>query len=257
MTHLTVTDARAVPPHNNPINRWENHTTANFEEFLVRDAYVPVQPVAKPVVRMAAPSSTNSVIATMHTGSTRRSRNSSVVPSLSLSTETFSTESLRTSNAFVGGYDPYTLDAAGPELRDPNGRRVTVHQCLFHFLGCVRSFHDYGDWCTHNSVHFRGRSLPTSLLCPWRCQEAPATMTWEQGMSHVADHQRQGDQLDANCVKDMELFRHLHRVDVINTRQWQELMQHGRCDVIQTEYLENHNPRRDYRRARPMMSSGH
>jgi hypothetical protein len=229
------------------MTHWEQHIPSRLEELIIR-------PHVQSTVYRAATTNHNgsgsssdgvSVAGTGASSYRPSSTASDNVPSLDRSLRTMSTRTIDTSESL--GSSKQISSASGFGVARP---QTGTLQCTFAFLGCHEEFTSASTWKTHCTSHFYSHPPPTRSQCPFCASQWEHPSAWEDRLDHIAAHHR-GERIDAGYRVDYGLFRHLFRLRVVTSSQYQELERRGRCDGVGGLYLETSNSRRERREGAP------
>lgn len=228
-----------------PLTEWMRQTSPR-EQFLVGGACMPQAQTGRMVPTTAPPPGPSSMRVTMNSGPQMSSTNSINVPSLTASRTTVSATTSRSRDVQRQSETQRAVDRSSVARPVPD---AALYQCRFHFLGCRNSFSAAQTWYDHTLSHFRGSPPPSTAQCPfceqWSTQAGQGA--WAATMSHIAEHQRNGDRLNTRYRPDYDLYEHLRRIGVVDMVQYQELVLNHRCEMTQGGYRENNNPKRERR----------
>jgi len=229
---------------NTPVmTHWEQYTPSRFEEMVIRP-YVQSTEYRAGVKHhnSSASSSDGFSGASSYRASPTAFDN---VPSLDRSFHTVSTRTVDTDESL--GSSRYSSSTSGFGVARP---QTGTLQCTFAFLGCREEFISVSTWKTHCNSHFHSHSPPTRSQCPFCASQWDHPLAWEDRLDHISSHHRD-QRIDAGYRADYGLFRHLFRLRVVSSSQYQELERRGRCDGVGNVYLETSNPRRERREGAP------
>jgi hypothetical protein len=226
---------------------WEQHNPSRFEDMIIRPYAQTTEFRTGTSHRDGSASSSQGVsVAGTRASSYRPSSTASDnVPSLNRSFGTMSTRTIDTDESLGSSRQGSSISGFGV-ARPQTG----TLQCTFAFLGCHEEFISASSWKTHCNSHFYSHPPPTRSQCPFCASQWEHPSAWEDRLDHISSHHR-GDRIDAEYRVDYSLFRHLFRLRVVNSSQYQELERRGRCDGVGGVYLETNNSRRERREGAP------
>lgn len=233
---------------NTPVmTHWEQHTPSRFEQMIIRPYVHSTEFGAGTRYNNGSASSSDGIpVADTGAPSYRPSSTASEnVPSLDRSFRTMSTRTIETDESLVSSRQSSSMSGFGV-ARPQTG----TLQCTFAFMGCQEEFTCASAWKTHCNSHFHSHPPPTRSQCPFCASDWQNVSAWEDRLDHISSHHR-GERIDAGYRVDYGLFRHLFRLRVVTSSQYQELERRGRCDGVGGVYLETNNSRRERRGGAP------
>jgi hypothetical protein len=226
---------------------WEQHNPSRFEEMLIRPYAQSTEFRTRTSHFNGSTSSSQGVSMTGKRASSYRpsSTASDNVPSLNRSFRTISTRTIDTDESLGSSRQSSSI----PEFGVARPQTGTL-QCTFAFLGCREEFISASTWKTHCNSHFHSHPPPTQSQCPFCASQWGHPSAWEERLDHISSQHR-GERIGAGYRVDYDLFRHLFRLRVVTSSQYQELERRGRCDGVGGVYLETSNSRRERREGAP------
>jgi hypothetical protein len=232
---------------------WEQHNPSRFEEMLIRPYAQSTEFRTRTSHLNGSTSSSQGVSMTGKRASSYRpsSTASDNVPSLNRSFRTISTRTIDTDESLGSSRQSSSISEFGV-ARPQTG----TLQCTFAFLGCREEFISASTWKTHCNSHFHSHPPPTQSQCPFCASQWGHPSAWEERLDHISSQHR-GERIGAGYRVDYDLFRHLFRLRVVTSSQYQELERRGRCDGVGGVYLETSNSRRERREGAPRGWTSH
>jgi hypothetical protein len=232
---------------------WEQHNPSRFEEMLIRPYAQSTEFRTRTSHFNGSTSSSQGVSMTGKRASSYRpsSTASDNVPSLNRSFRTISTRTIDTDESLGSSRQSSSI----PEFGVARPQTGTL-QCTFAFLGCREEFISASTWKTHCNSHFHSHPPPTQSQCPFCASQWGHPSAWEERLDHISSQHR-GERIGAGYRVDYDLFRHLFRLRVVTSSQYQELERRGRCDGVGGVYLETSNSRRERREGAPRGWTSH
>jgi hypothetical protein len=226
---------------------WEQYIPSRFEEIIIRPyAQSPESRAGTKQYNDSTSTSEGTSVAGSGASSHRPSSTASDnVPSLNRSFRTMSTRTIDTNESLESSRQSSSTSGFG--IARP---QTGILQCTFAFLGCHEEFTSASTWKTHCDSHFHSHPPPTRSQCPFCASQWERPSAWEDRLDHISTHHR-GERIDARYRVDYGLFRHLFRLRVVTSSQYQELERRGRCDGVGGVYLETSNSRRERREGAP------
>jgi hypothetical protein len=226
---------------------WEQHNPSRFEEMLIRPYAQSTEFRTRTSHFNGSTSSSQGVSMTGKRASSYRpsSTASDNVPSLNRSFRTISTRTIDTDESLGSSRQSSSI----PEFGVARPQTGTL-QCTFAFLGCREEFISASTWKTHCNSHFHSHPPPTQSQCPFCASQWGHPSAWEERLDHISSQHR-GERIGVGYRVDYDLFRHLFRLRVVTSSQYQELERRGRCDGVGGVYLETSNSRRKRREGAP------
>ncbi|KAF4550254.1 Hypothetical protein D9617_18g034450 [Elsinoe fawcettii] len=121
---------------------------------------------------------------------------------------------------------------------------ITAMQCPFNFLRCPLHFSDYDSWLEHCVAHLKRATEPRSS----RCDECATEFhSWYTYLDHLWAYHRGLDKLSGFPL-DPNLLIHLRNKRIIETTEYQLLLQYGSLDSDPTPLAIMHSSALEKRR---------